>query len=155
MPAMNLYPWLELGHVLASMIWLGGGLLLFASGVRVRTASDPAALTDFARSLGWFGPRVLAPAVVAVLVFGVAMVLDSAAWDFGQTWLLIAIGLFLVAFAVGAVYLSRLALQLERRSETDPIAGRALLDRWLAAYGLVLLTLVLTAWDMLFKPGIG
>jgi hypothetical protein len=33
------------------------------------------------------GPRVLAPATIAVVGFGVWLVLDSSAWDFGQLWI--------------------------------------------------------------------
>ena len=151
---MTLYDWLLLGHILAAMVWLGGGLMLLFVARRVRASDDPRAIVDFGQSLSYLGPRVLAPAVVGVLVFGVWMVLDSAAWDFGQGWVLIAIGLFLVAFLIGAVYLSRVALQLVRSEGAEPAVRRGLLDRWMLGYALVLLVLVLTVADMVFKPGL-
>ena len=151
---MTLYPWLLLGHILSAMVWLGGGLMLVFVARRARASRDPRAITDFGRSLSYLGPRVLAPSVVGVLVFGVWMVLDSAAWDFSQAWILIAIGLFAAAFLVGAVYLSRVVLRLVGSEGADAAVSRALLDRWLMGYVLVLVVLVLTAADMVFKPGV-
>jgi uncharacterized membrane protein len=152
---VNLYDWLLLGHILAGMIWLGGGLMLVFVARRVRAAGDPDAILDFAHSLSYLGPRVLAPAVIGVLVFGVALVLASSSWDFGQLWVLVAIGLFVVAFAIGAVYLSQVALRLERTGTADPSASRQLLGRWVTAYQVVLLVLLLIVADMVFKPGLG
>jgi uncharacterized membrane protein len=150
---MALYDWLLLGHVLSAMIWVGGGLMLVFVARRARASTDPRAIIDFAESLSYIGPRVLAPAVVGVLLFGVWMVLDSAAWDFGQAWILIAIGLFVAAFLVGAVYLSRVALQMVGSEGADARRSRALLDRWLMGYAVVLAILVLIVADMVFKPG--
>lgn len=151
---MALYDWLLLGHVLSAMVWVGGGLMLVFIARRARASTDPRAIVDFGEGLSYIGPRVLAPSVVGVLVFGVWMVLDSAAWDFGQAWILIAIGLFVVAFLVGAVYLSRVAVQLVRSDGGDGRRRRALVDRWLLGYAVVLVILVVIAADMVFKPGV-
>lgn len=149
---MTLHDWLLFGHILGSMLWLGGGLMLILVGRRARASTNPGAIADFARSLSYLGPRALAPGVAGVLVFGVWMVLADGAWRFDQAWILIAIGLFAAAFLIGAVYLSRLAGTLERVSADDPVRGRAIFDRWQLAYGVVLALLVLAAWDMVFKP---
>jgi len=151
---MILYDLVLFGHILAAMVWLGGGLMLVFVARRARASDDPHTIGEFARSLSYLGPRVLAPAVIGVLVSGVALVLESAAWDFAQAWVLIAIGLFAVAFLVGAVYLSRVALQLERSGGNDATLSRSLLDRWLIGYTVVLSVLVLIAADMVFKPGV-
>lgn len=125
---MTLYDWLLLGHILSAMVWVGGGLMLVFVARRARASTEPQAILDFGASLSYIGPRVLAPSVVGVLLFGVWMVLDSAAWDFDQAWILIAIGLFGVAFLVGAVYLSRVALQMVRSDAADARRSRALID---------------------------
>ena len=72
---MALYDWLKVGHILGAMVWLGGGVMLVSAARRARARNDPASIGDFARSLAYLGPRVLAPAAAAVLVFGVWMVL--------------------------------------------------------------------------------
>jgi len=151
---MNLHSWLVFGHILGAMAWLGGGLVLALMGVRVRRSSDLASYREFAGTLGYVGPRVLMPGVVAVLVFGLWMVLESEAWDFSQLWIQIAIGLFAVAFVIGALYLSRVGIALSRAASADVAAQRQLVDRWLTGYGVVLLILLVAVWDMVFKPGL-
>lgn len=154
---MNLDLWLKFGHIVAAMVWIGGGLMLSLMGARARASRDPNAIGEFARTLSYFGPRVLTPAVLAVLVFGIWMVLENAAWDFAQGWILIALGLFVIAFFIGVIFLSRLGIALKRMAgagESDSGAGRALLGRWLIGYRIVLLVLVAAVWDMVFKPGL-
>jgi len=152
---MNLHSWLLFGHILGAMAWLGGGVVLALMGLRVRRSADGASYREFAGTLGYVGPRVLMPGVVAVLVFGLWMVLESEAWDFSQAWIQIAIGLFAAAFVIGALYLSRVGIALGRATASaDVAAQRRLVDRWLTGYGVVLLILLVAVWDMVFKPGV-
>jgi uncharacterized membrane protein len=109
----------------------------------------------FVRSLRVLGPAVLAPATIAVAGLGVWLVLDSAAWDFGQTWVQIAIALFAVAFVVGAAHQSRAAIHAQRAVEGgDEPEARRQLARWCAGYVAIVLALLAIAWDMVFKPGL-
>ncbi|MGH2444654.1 MAG: DUF2269 family protein [Candidatus Limnocylindria bacterium] len=152
---MNIIPWLHLGHVLGAIAWVGGGFALLVLGLRARRGPDPAAVTAFGAILAYVGPRVLAPGVGAVIVFGVAMVLIDGAWDFGQVWVLLAIGLFIAAFLIGALYLGRIGIRLGRHE--DGLADderRRLVDRWIGGYALVLVILLVAIWDMVFKPGL-
>jgi uncharacterized membrane protein len=106
--AMTLDSWLHFGHVLSAIVWVGGGLMLSIVGLRVRASGDSNAIRQFAGTLSYAGIRVLLPAMVGTLAFGIWLVLENAAWDFGQLWVLLALGLFAVAFLIGAVYLSRI-----------------------------------------------
>lgn len=154
---MAIYTWLKFAHILGAMIWIGGGVLLSLLGVRARQSSDPHLIQEFARALAYVGLRALTPSVLAVLGFGIWLTLASAAWNFSQLWILLALGAFLVAFLVGAVFLSRIALALDRltsRPDFDLRAARALLGRWIISYLVVLLVLVFAVWDMVFKPGL-
>jgi hypothetical protein len=82
------------------------------------------------------------------------MVLVSAAWKFSQLWVLLALGFFALAFLIGAVYLSRVGIQLARMaSSSQGTDGAALVGRWILGYGLVVATLLVAVWDMVFKPG--
>jgi uncharacterized membrane protein len=153
--ATGLYDWLLFGHIVAAMIWVGGGLVLGALAVQTVRAGEADAVARFVASLRVIGPRVLAPATVGVLGLGVWMVLDSAAWDFGQLWVLLALGLFAAAFVVGAAHQSRAAIGAERALERgDHAAARRQLARWSWGYWLIVLLLVVAAWDMVFKPGL-
>jgi hypothetical protein len=59
------------------------------------------------RELAFLGPLVLAPATVSVLALGIALVVDTDAWNFGQLWVQLGLGLFVGAFLVGAIHQSR------------------------------------------------
>ena len=101
------------------------------------------------------GPLVLGPATVAVLGLGIGLVVDTEAWDFGQLWVQLGLGLFAAAFLVGAVWQSRSALAATRATaQEDDAEARRQLRRWLAGYWLIVALLVVAVWDMTTKPGL-
>jgi uncharacterized membrane protein len=154
---MSLEPWLHFIHILGAIIWVGGGTMLCLIGIRARQIKDAHLIGDFAKTLSYVGLRVLMPAVVVVLVSGVWLVLISSEWNFTQLWVLLALGAFIVAFLIGAVYLSRIALQLERAAigaDVNAEAASNILGRWIVGYGFVLVILLFAVWDMVFKPGL-
>jgi uncharacterized membrane protein len=151
----TLYDWLLFLHVLAAMVWLGGGVMLAALATRVLRDPDPAAAGRFTDNLRVLGPLVLAPATVAVVGLGIGLVVDTAAWDFGQLWVQLGLGLFAAAFLLGAVWQSRTALAATRAAARDDDAeARRQLRRWAWGYRLIVLLLVAAAWDMTSKPGL-
>jgi uncharacterized membrane protein len=151
----TLYDWLLFLHVLAAMVWFGGGVMLAVLAARVVRDPDPGAVGRFTGSLRVLGPLVLAPATVAVLGLGMWLVVDSEAWDFGQLWVQLGLGLFVAAFLVGAVWQSRSALAATRAAgREDDAEARRQLRRWLAGYWLIIALLVVAVWDMTTKPGL-
>src|SRR5256885_8188100 len=137
--AIDMVSWLLFVHVLSAMVWLGGGLTLMLAGFRARSSSRPEAAAEFAGTVPFVGLRVLMPAVVLLLVTGVWQVLASSAWSFSQLWVRLALGLFVLPFLVGAVYLSPLGNRLSRATAAYRLASRgaALLDRLLRGYPVV------------------
>ena len=153
--AASLYQWLLFLHVLAAMTWVGGAILLGALATAVLRTRQADAVERFVRVLPVVGPRVLAPATIAVVGLGVWLVLDSTAWDFGQFWVQLALALFAGAFVIGAAHQSRAALRAERAVERgDRDEALRQLARWSWGYRLIVLLLVVAAWDMEFKPGL-
>jgi uncharacterized membrane protein len=151
----TLYDWLLFLHVLAAMIWLGGGVMLAVTAARVLRDSDPGTVGRFTATLRSTAPFVLAPATLAVLAVGIGLVVDSDAWDFGQLWVQVGVGLFAAAFVIGAAWQSRTAIASTRAAERgDDAEARRQLRRWLAGYGLIVLLLVVADWDMTTKPGL-
>jgi uncharacterized membrane protein len=151
----TLYEWLLFLHVLAAMVWLGGGVMLSALAARVLRDREPGAVGRFTDSLRVLGPLVLAPATIAVLGLGIGLVVDGEAWDFGQLWVQLGLGLFAAAFLIGAVWQSRTALAATRAAECGEDAeARRQLRRWSWGYRLIVLLLVAAAWDMTTKPGL-
>lgn len=151
----TLYDWLLFAHVLAAMIWVGGLVMLAAVGIRTRRSGDRDAIARFVGSLRILGAAVLAPAGVLLLVFGIWMVVDSAAWDFGQTWVRTGMALLIAAVVVGAAYLSRVGIAAERAvAAGDHAQAARQLARWSWGIGVILLLLVVATWDMVVKPGL-
>lgn len=148
---MNGYNVLLFLHVLAATAWLGGGAVLFMLALRARGSS--AGLQTFATWLPFVGIRLLMPAVVLLPVTGIWMVLIDSEWSFEQEWVRVAIGLFVVAFAVGAVYLSSVGVAMARAAGTGSANLGTLVNRWLAGYTAVLVVLLVVVADMVFKPG--
>ena len=155
MTVATLYDWLLLGHILGAMVWLGGGVVLAALATATLRAGDPHAVGRFTGTLRTVGPAVLAPATVTVLALGVWLVLDSAAWDFGQTWVQLALVLVAAAIAVGAGHQARSAINAQRAVDRDDLAeARRQLVRWTWGYAAIVVLLAAIAWDMVFKPGL-
>ncbi len=155
MTAATLYDWLLLGHILGAMVWLGGGVVLAALATATLRAGDPHAVARFTGALRTVGPAVLAPATVTVLGLGVWLVLDSAAWDFGQTWVQLALVLVAAAIAVGAGHQARTAINAQSAVDRDDLAeARRQLVRWTWGYAAIVVLLAAIAWDMVFKPGL-
>jgi uncharacterized membrane protein len=151
----TLYDWLLFLHIVAAMVWVGGGVVLAALATRVLHDREPTAVSRFIASLRVIGPATLAPATVAAVGLGIWLVLDSGAWDFGQFWVQFGLALFLAAFAIGAGYLSGAAIHAERAAaaaENDEAIRQ--LTRWSWGYRVIVLLLVVATWDMVFKPGL-
>jgi uncharacterized membrane protein len=148
-----LYDWLLLAHVLAAMVWLGGVTAVGALAVRILRTREPGAAAAFVGSLRVIGPIVLAPGPVILLAMGIWMVAKQ--WEFDQTWIQIAFGLFILAFLVGAAHQSRAAIKAERASKAgDDAEALRQLRRWAWGMGVIVLLLVVATWDMVFKPGL-
>jgi uncharacterized membrane protein len=153
--AVTLYEWLMFLHVLAAMIWVGGLVTLGVLATQVLRGGEPDAIARLVGSLRVVGPLMLAPAMVAVLGFGIWLVLDSDAWDFGQTWIWLALLLFAAAFLVGAIFQSRAAIGAERAAAAgDEREAARQLRRWSWGMCLIVVALVVITWDMVVKPGL-
>jgi len=93
----------------------------------------------FVRSLRLIG-LLFDPAMVFVLGLGIWMVIDSDAWTFGQGWVRLALGLFAVAFVVGALFQSRAAIFAQRAVDAgDQGEATRQLRRWSWGIRLILL----------------
>jgi uncharacterized membrane protein len=85
--AADLYDWLLFLHILAAMVWLGGLAVLNVLAVIVLRSGERDAVARFVAGLRVIGPVALAPATLAVVGFGIWLVVDSTAWGFRQTWI--------------------------------------------------------------------
>src|SRR5262245_3337754 len=142
-------------HILAAMIWVGGALTVSLRAARVLRSGDAATVSQFIGNLQFVGPLLFAPAMAGVLAFGIWLVVDSSAWSFSQTWLVIALALFAAAVLVGVVFQTRAAIGARHASDTaDNQQAARLLRRWISGMRLIFLILLVIAWDMSIRPGL-
>jgi uncharacterized membrane protein len=153
--AATLYDWLKLLHILAAMIWLGGGVAVGTFAAQALRSREGDSVARFVGNLRVVGPVLFLPALLAVLGLGIWLVLDSNAWEFGQTWVWLALTLFAAAFVLGAIFQSRAALSAERAvAAGDHVEAARQLRRWALGMGLIIVLLVVITWDMVIKPGL-
>lgn len=123
------YDWLMFLHVLAAMIWLGGAVCVTVLAGAALRSGKPDAVARFIAGWRIVGPPTLGPASLAVLGFGIWLVLDSDAWDFDQTWVRLA--LIVAAFLVGGAIVGRAAGAAGRAAEAgDSREAMRHLRRW-------------------------
>src|SRR4051795_5740332 len=155
------FTWFELFlyvHLIAVMIWIGGATAIQFFALRALRSNDAVRTATFASDVEWFGSRVLTGASAVVLLMGIAMVLNSDFYGFGDDWIVIALVLFAITFAAGAGFFGpesgRIAKLIETDGPTSP-AVRARVRRILALSRADLVLLFLILYDMVVKPDIG
>jgi uncharacterized membrane protein (DUF485 family) len=152
---MGWEPWIHFAHVIAAIVWVGGGAAVSLVAWRVRRSGDIAVFRELAGVQSFLGLTVFLPSIVVVLLSGIWLVLDFSG-DFTKLWLVLGIGAFVAAFLIGAVFLSRSAIRFDRLAKSGDLEGaRSALGSWMVGYAVVLAILVFAVWDMVFKPGTG
>lgn len=141
-------------HILGGVTWVGGAIYAQALAIRVSRAEDPNELPALARHLAVLGLRVFMPASLVVIVTGVVMTVQQ--WSFGQPWIAVAVGLWVLSAALGAVYvgprIGKVGLLFEAEGPASE-AARSLLQRLFLVSRLELLSFLVILGLMVFKPG--
>ncbi len=154
MLAVTTYEWFLTVHVLASVMWVGGAVMLTLLGLMTLGLHDPVRLAQFAKQVSFLGGVYFPPLSLMVLGFGFAMVANGDL-SYSLTWLQIAIAGWAVSFFVGAGYLGphakRLSKVLDDRGAEDAEA-QGLIERILLVARLDALLLLLIVFDMTAKP---
>ena len=100
--------------------------------------------------------RVFLPASILLFLAGAAMVAQQ--WGFGQTWVAVSMGLWLVSVIAGAVYIgprTKKVAQLFEAEGPTSTAARAMLGRVFLVSRLELVSFAVIIALMVFKPGAG
>ena len=153
---MNRYDWLLFFHIAAAIVWLGGGAAIQVLAIRANRADDPARMTGIASDAEWIGMRIFLPSSLIVLVLGIILTVDGP-WDFGQTWIILALIGFGMSFVTGAAFLGpesgRISKLLAAEGPESP-AVRARIQRIFLVSRIELGLLYLIVLDMVLKPGL-
>ena len=142
-------------HILAAATWIGAALALQVIAGHMRS-STPDAVTDrFAIDAETIGKTLFGPAAVVLLITGVILVVRQDL-DWTEAWLLIGIGAFVAAIAVGAAFLipeGRRLAELARTPGHDSTEIRGRARRRFLVARVDLFVLILGVAVMVFRPG--
>ena len=152
---MTTYEFLLFAHLLFVVTWVGTDIGIQFLSVRVLGAG-PQRTVDFTADIEWLGTRLLIPASLLVVVFGVLLV-NNVGFEFGDTWVILGLAGFLFSAGVGSAFLGpetgRISkLAAERGPEDPDVLAR--IRRVLLVSRIELVILVLVILDMVVKPGL-
>jgi uncharacterized membrane protein len=141
-------------HVLAAIVWIGGGSLLVILGAVAVRKNDPVEMVTVARQAAMVGEKLFAPAGLVVVAMGVAMMANTN-WGWGKFWVVAGLVGYAITFVTGVGVLSPLAKKIvattEEKGATHPDTI-ALVKRILLIARIDVMMLVLVVVDMVVKP---
>lgn len=153
---MNRFEIIKFLHVLAVVVWVGGGVLEQFFAVRASRSSDPGEMMRVAQDASWASQRFFMPASFAALGFGIWLVVDSP-WSFGDLWIILGLVGYALSAGLGMGFLGplskRIATLSEERGAADPGVQQTI-RRLLRVARLDLLILTAVIFDMVVKPGL-
>src|SRR4051812_42771052 len=114
---MNWYGLLKVVHVLAAIIWMGGGAALTIVLARLLRTNDRAALRPLVPQVAKFMQTIGGPASGLLLVTGLAMVV-VARMSAKSLWLGLGLGGLIVLGAFGGMVMSKRMVALEQAVAT-------------------------------------
>lgn len=154
---MSWYEILKFVHILMAAIWVGGALAIQVLAARIRGESDGMRLAALSRDAGFMGERIFAPASGILLLAGILMVIDSPAWDFDDTFVVIGLVGWAATLVTGLFFLTpeskRVGALMEERGPQDP-GAQAGVKRLLAIAKIDAVVLILVIFNMVVKPGL-
>jgi uncharacterized membrane protein len=143
-------------HIVSAIIWVGGAFFAQLLAIRVNASNDPNELPRFGRNVEFLGMRVFLPASIVLFIAGALMVAQQ--WSFGQLWVSISMGLWILSAVAGALYIgprTKKVAQLFEAEGPSSTAARALMDRIFLVSRLELVSFAVIVALMVFKPGAG
>jgi uncharacterized membrane protein len=149
--AYNVYKML---HVLAAVLWVGGGAMIAVIALLTERENDAMGLASLGQKAEYLSTRLFIPSSLAVLVFGIAMMIKGDL-DWGQTWVIIGLVGFATTFAIGIGFLmpqtKKLAALAEEHGPDHP-ATQAELKKLLLVTRFDIAMLLVIVADMTAKP---
>lgn len=144
-------------HILAAVLWAGGGAALHVLGRRAMRSREPGRLVEAVRDIHRFGPRLYAPLALVLLLFGILLVGEVQGFEQSQLWITLGylgwLAAFLIAFLFyGSQERTFEALVAERGPDHPDV--RAAARRTLLLNSVEVAILLLVVVDMAVKPGL-
>ena len=141
----NVLLWL---HIIIALVTIGPFLLFDVLTPGLVRAGNAPVLRTLERMT-----KVLGPMTALIAVAGIALVIDSDAYDFSQGWIIGALAGFVAIVAIGIGILGTSVTRAVERIEAGQDASAEATR--LRIFGTVNIVLILTiVWLMVAKPGL-
>ena len=151
----TLYNVLKYIHILCAVTWVGGAVFAQLLAIRAEHSSDPEEMVRTSRSIEFIAMRLFLPASIVLFIAGVWMVIDGP-WEFDQTWIAIAIVLWLASALAGSVYIGPRTKKISQLVETEgpsSATAAALMRQVFLVSRIELVSFLVIIFLMVFKPG--
>ncbi len=153
---MTLYELLLFIHIGASIIWIGAGFLSLLLATTYDRESDEVAIKRFLHDQEWLAMRLFVPASLVVVIFGIALVIESDAWSFDQLWIVLGLIGYAATFVTGLFFIKpaseRIAGEMEREGGRLSPRLRADIRKLIVTARVDYVTFALVVFDMVAKP---
>jgi uncharacterized membrane protein len=153
---MTLYEFLLFVHIAATVVWVGAGLCSLVLAVGYDRDGDEPAIRRFLADQERLATRLFIPASLTVVIFGIALVIESDAWTFDYLWLVLGLVGFAATFVTGLFMIKpaseRIGAAMEREGGrlTPPL--RTDIRKLIVMARLDYVVLFLVIGDMVVKP---
>lgn len=154
--SIRVFQTLKFIHVMAAIVWVGGGIFVQIYATKLKRANDPVRLAGFAKDISTLGQALFAPASGMVTLMGIAMVIYSPNVYFSETWIIVGLVGAVATFITGMFFIGPTAGKLAKLAETEgPTAPGvvALMDRIFLISRIDQVVLIVVVLTMVFKPG--
>ena len=149
---MDWYGVFKFLHVVASICWIGGGVVLMTLGILAERRKDSGAYMTVIKqvtslALVWFIPSSL-----ATVVFGVAVAAIGGLW--GEAWVILGLVGFAATFVTGNFFIKPTAERIEKlAAEGKGAEAEALAHKMLEVSKFDYVMLFSVVAIMVVKPG--
>jgi uncharacterized membrane protein len=153
---MTLYELLLFVHISATVVWVGAGLCSLILAVGYDRDGDEPAIRRFLADQERLATRLFIPASLTVVIFGIALVIESDAWTFDYLWIVLGLVGFAATFVTGLFMIKpaseRIGAAMEREGGRLTPALRTDVRKLIVMARLDYVVLFLVIADMVIKP---
>jgi len=119
--ALTWYDWFKAGHVLAAVLWVGGGTTLGIYAIMIQRQNSPDEMASFARKAALIGERVYTPLSLLVLALGFGLMENSLSpWTYDRFFVIFGLVGWGLSAATGILFLGPEAKRLGKLAPTRP-----------------------------------
>jgi uncharacterized membrane protein len=151
---MTYYEVLLFLHVLAAIVWIGGGIAIQFVAVRAEQTRNGPFMQALGESSDWLAKRLFIPSSFATLVLGILLTIEGP-WTFDTLWIDLGFVGFAASFLTGILFLKPEGERIGRAIAAhgpESAEARHHIRRIVVVERVQLVILVLVVGAMSIKP---